>query len=100
MTDALPFESLWSEPPPAVAKSVRRVDSGLYIQTKGNSSAWVHRFMVGRKQCWAGLGSTRTTTLDEALRKRDEQRLLIDAARAGVEAARLKRRLREVVVAA
>src|SRR5262249_50369259 len=100
MTDALPLEKLWSEPPPAVAKSVVRIDDGLYLQTKGRSSAWVHRFMLDGKARWIGLGSTRRVSLGQAKAKRDAQRALIDAARQGAQAARLERRLRDIVVAA
>ena len=100
MTEAPPLEKLWSEPPPAVGKSVVRIDDGLYLQTKGRSSAWVHRYMLDGKARWSGLGSTRTTTLDEARAKRDAQRALIAVARRGVEAAKLKRRLRDIMVAA
>jgi len=100
MDTALPLEKLWSEPPPAVGKSVVRIDDGLYLQTKGRSSAWVHRYMLDGKARWSGLGSVRTTTLDQAKTKLAAQRRLIDAARQGVQAARLKRRLRDVVVAA
>jgi hypothetical protein len=78
---------------------LHRVDDNLYLQIKGNSRSWAFRYMLQGKARFVGLGSAKSTKLALAL-ARDEQQRLVDAARRAMRAVKLKRHLRDIVMAA
>jgi integrase len=65
-----------------VNPGTHRIDDGLYLQIRGGTRSWLHRFQFDGRPRWSGLGSAADVTLAQARAKRDDERALI---RSGVD---------------
>jgi integrase len=63
-------------------QGMHRVDSGLYLQAKGDARSWIHRYQVDGKARYSGLGTWPEVSLADARAKRDDERAKL---RAGID---------------